>query len=235
MGLEFVSIVVRTEDVFGIAIPDKDAMELDTVGKYYEYVLTKVQDLCSGKCLSSSLFYRIRQALAELFGVSRNQVGPYTDIDSLIPSRSLKEHWKQLEDHLGLRLPPLVRPEWLSRGITLTSAGLILLWILAVLNWLPRSMHHSPWAYLAAALLVPIAAYRATASLAVCIPADCKDIQGLVGRMVKDNFRKIAEQERSYNPTDVWETVRSIIVDELSVNPDEVTREARFVADLGCG
>lgn len=33
--------------------------------------------------------------------------------------------------------------------------------------------------------------------------------------------------------TTVYERVRQVIVDQLGVNPDEVTREAHFVNDLG--
>lgn len=37
-----------------------------------------------------------------------------------------------------------------------------------------------------------------------------------------------------WNPPDVWRTLKAIIEDQLQVDPEEITPEARFVEDLRC-
>src|SRR5690242_6979352 len=72
MGLEMVDIVIQTEDAFNITISDTDVYYLDTVGKYYEYVMDKVRQSTPSQCLTSVAFYRLRKAFIEVFGISRN-------------------------------------------------------------------------------------------------------------------------------------------------------------------
>ena len=42
MGLDVVELVMRTEEVFGIAIADEDAEHANSVGKLYEVVCTQL-------------------------------------------------------------------------------------------------------------------------------------------------------------------------------------------------
>ena len=37
---------------------------------------------------------------------------------------------------------------------------------------------------------------------------------------------------KGWNPQDIWDTLRPVIVDETGVKLEEVTREARIVEDL---
>lgn len=55
MGLEMVDLVLGAKDAFGVAISYEDAERLDTVGKFYEYMLRRLQTKSgSGTCLTSS-------------------------------------------------------------------------------------------------------------------------------------------------------------------------------------
>ena len=42
MGLDVVEIVMRTEEVFAITIPDEDAERANTVGKLYEIICARL-------------------------------------------------------------------------------------------------------------------------------------------------------------------------------------------------
>lgn len=42
MGLDTVEIILRTEEVFGISLPDNDCAQVRTVGDLYRLVLDKV-------------------------------------------------------------------------------------------------------------------------------------------------------------------------------------------------
>lgn len=92
------------------------------------------------------MFYRVRRALMEIAGVSRNAIRPDTPTATLLSEHSRRAQWKTLSELTGVMLPPLER-------------------------------------------------HRA----------------------------------------EIWEKLREIMVDELVVEPDEITKDAQFVRDLRLG
>jgi acyl carrier protein len=50
MGLDLVEVVMRTEEVFSISIPDEDAEQIRTVGDLYRIVLEKLSLPYLGSC-----------------------------------------------------------------------------------------------------------------------------------------------------------------------------------------
>jgi hypothetical protein len=92
-----------------------------------------------------------------------------------------------------------------------------------------------------------IAAYVALASLFVCgflaarltepfaqYPAQTfatyRDLSRLV---LAHNYTALSRQFGTWNPTDVWDALRIIIVEQLGVTPEMVTKDALLVSDLG--
>ena len=49
------------------------------------------------------------------------------------------------------------------------------------------------------------------------------------------NYAKLSHRFNNWNPADIWDALRIIIVDHYDVKPEAVTRQTRFVEDLGMG
>ena len=58
MGLDGVEIVMRTEETFGIEIPDKIAQQILTPAALVDFVAANVPLKPTEECLSQQLFYR---------------------------------------------------------------------------------------------------------------------------------------------------------------------------------
>ena len=71
MGLDAVELVMRVEEEFGIEIPDAEAEEATTVGKLYELVLSKLKPDNRDVCLTSTAFYRTRQAFINVLQIPK--------------------------------------------------------------------------------------------------------------------------------------------------------------------
>lgn len=56
----------------------------------------------------------------------------------------------------------------------------------------------------------------------------CGDLSAYVTKALNARGDMRAEAE-------VWEQLKQIIVEQIGVKPEEVSREAKFVEDLGCG
>jgi acyl carrier protein len=54
-----------------------------------------------------------------------------------------------------------------------------------------------------------------------------------VGLLYEYVLRRLEEKGREVDRQKVWETLREIIIDETGVRADKVTKEARFIDDLG--
>jgi acyl carrier protein len=54
-----------------------------------------------------------------------------------------------------------------------------------------------------------------------------------VGLLYEYVLRKLEEKGRDVDRQKAWETLRETIINETGVRPDKVTKEARFIDDLG--
>ncbi|SIO66468.1 acyl carrier protein [Singulisphaera sp. GP187] len=234
MGLDTVELVIETEQTFGIKINDRDAEQITTVGGLYRYVLTKLegQESPSPTCKSAAVFYRIRRALGETLGIERDRVRPSTDIEDLIASNGRRRAWNELRNTLNLDLPGLVYPDWVG----LFQFGAFLLGLVtAVASFTPAlPAEVAPWSLLVSfSLLSTVLILGYMDSIAVSFPAGCHSVRGLVFQVVALNYGNMMATARQWNAHEVWEALRILVGQQAGVDPDELTEDTSFVADLG--
>jgi hypothetical protein len=82
-------------------------------------------------------------------------------------------------------------------------------------------------------LLVGVALAFVTSPFAIYPRRAFASFEGLTNVVLAHNFSKLSERFRAGAPSDIWNAVRSIVVEQLGVRPEAVTPSARFVEDLG--
>ncbi len=233
MGLDLVELTMEVEETFGIAIPDADAAGIVTVGELHRYVVEKLRageaTLTMSGCRSRAAFYRLRRALVEGLGVERRGIRPATVMGSLVAPRGRRDSWVRLEQALGVRLPRLVRPKALV--ITLT----VFIMTAAVVVGLFGASVGAPGLDVLAsvfALGITLAVLAAwfTIPFATAIPPACATVRDAVGAVI---LHAPPSAREGLDPDTVWLMLRSLIVEQLGVHPDEVVEGASFVGDLG--
>lgn len=235
MGLDTVELVMEVEETFGIAIPDADAEKIATVGALHRYVVAKLgldaSPRARSRCPSQAAFHRLRRALVEGLGVERSIVRPDSTMAVLVAARGRKDAWSRFEQALGVPLPRLVRPAGLVNGL----AAWIVVAVLTIAAF--ESAARMPAEALIASILgLPIAlallAAWLTVPFATAIPPCCATVRDIVGVAL---FRDPGPIRDEIGPDTVWTILRTIIVVQLGVRPDEVVEDASFVDDLGAG
>lgn len=224
MGLEMVDIVLQTEDAFSIYIADEDMFNIVTVGQYYDYIVAKLDESHCTKCVSSVVFYRLRRAVCSCLGVDRKAIRPDTDLVALLPPRSHKKIWSDLVETSDLVFPPLIPPKWGNYIAALGTGGFV---VAALLQ------HSLLVGYVAVIFLAAL--YFAASPLETSAFENAATIRSMVELLVQTNRGRLLEKERIWSPDEIWDTLVGIIVNALGVDAQEVTREAKFVADLGAG
>ena len=229
MGLDAVELIMAVEEAFDIEIPDREAEKLGTVGQMYAFIVNKLAFDQSRRCLSSAVFYRARQALIDLSGVPRQSVSPSAPMEALLPSGGRRSAWQNLSRVMEVRLPHLKPPRWL--GLLSGSLGLTLL-IACFAAYFVYPIAIAACYWLGSALLVWIA-NRAAAPFAVEIPAECATVGGTVRAILRLNYGTRTGTRRRWDPNEVWETLRRLIVEQLGVPLEAVTADAFLVDNLG--
>lgn len=229
MGLDSVELLMAVEEAFDIAIPDDEAGRIDTVGRLYALIIDKLFRNQSRRCPSSVLFYRTRRALMDQHGVPRKNVTPATPMESLLPRQGRRMHWQELGHGMGVSLPHLRIPQPLSR---FCGALALVQFLICLALYFAYPVFPAISYTLVCALLAWMAYQRMTV-MAVQVPAEC----ATVGDTVRSALRRGGEMPppagRSWDPGEVWETLRRVIVDQLDVSPEAVTVEADLVRDFG--
>lgn len=134
MGLDLVEIVVRTEDAFGIKIPDTDAALITTPRELADFVAAKVPLSDEPSCLSQQAFYFLRERFQSHLSFSRQAFRPNTPLEKLVPKQNRKLIWAALQTEAGANaLPDLVRPFWLF--CTLAASTVLVFIYAAFLIW----------------------------------------------------------------------------------------------------
>jgi hypothetical protein len=241
MGLDLVELVIKVEETFTIQINDRDASEIITVGQLYRYVLERVAVQEGDPCLTSRAFYGLRRSFQTELGVSRDRVRPRADIEELLPRPGRKQHWESLGEALRVHLPDLRRPSWLQDvlGWCVIATGLTL--FLGILLFAGFSSvlgmgGFITYLFLALTLvLLNVLAFALTSPFAIELPAHCRSVRGLVETAVASGCMAAEPNDRRWSRATVWVALRLVIVDVLGVHPEEVTDNARFVADFGAG
>ena len=243
MGLELVEIVMDVEKTFAIRLPHIEGSYISTVGQLYDCIVKTLSEKQSVTCLTSHVFYRLRNALQSARGLARRQIRPSTPLERIIPLSARRTTWKKLEQALAEHVPTLRRPRPLS--VVLAVVAIVLGWFgtfgLVFESDLKRMIARPAVAFGCMFFFVPAAAFFGlvglwfTAPLAVVLPAGIRTVGDLARAVVAMNYGDPAKEERQWSTEEIWRTLQNIIVDVLAVDPGEITREARFVEDLGAG
>lgn len=227
MGLDVVEMVMRVEEEFDIAIEDEEATFINTVGQLHNLILAKTGLLDPGRCQSSATFYRLRRSLVDLSVAPRRSLRPTTSIATLVPAANRRHIWKSWGENAGVKLPALEKPQWMRGGL-----WLILGLAMCVGPFYWNSSDSAVISYYIIFIAFCVLLYRWSELHAIHLPAGCATVGGVTKAVMKINYGINAEPRDAQNAEEVWRKLKAILVDELSVEPDEITPDAQFVRDL---
>jgi len=111
MSLDSVEMLYAIEEEFGLEIPYDVAGNMVTVGDTFNYLKGRAMTVAPEDCLSQQLFYKLRRALIENYGVKRHMIFPDTVLSDLISMGEIEEGWPYLKLLIDLRTPSFKESE----------------------------------------------------------------------------------------------------------------------------
>jgi hypothetical protein len=105
MGLDGVEIVMRTEETFGIEIPDNIAARILTPAALIDFVAANVPLKPTNECLSQQLFYRLRRGFRSQLKALTSAFDLDTPLKDILHKDQWPRVWQAIRDEVG-------QPEW---------------------------------------------------------------------------------------------------------------------------
>jgi hypothetical protein len=105
MGLDGVEIVMRTEETFGIEIPDKIAQQILTPAALVDFVAANVPMKPTEECLSQQLFYRLRRGFRSQLKALSSSFNLDTPLREILHKDQWSQVWAAIRAEVG-------QPEW---------------------------------------------------------------------------------------------------------------------------
>jgi hypothetical protein len=229
MSLDVVELVMNIEERFGVRIPDRDAEKIRTLGELFHFLQDQQCLSLQGACLSSAAFYRARRALCRLFGHARRGISPQSSLEELLPAKGRRGHWQRFREEMApFSLPDLQRPGWLRRFLAARKASLALAGMLGVLLRQPALL-----ALVLTGAVLSALADRLTRPLAVCLPAGCGSMRGLVYQAIGGDRDRAHAALQQMTERELWDEMCLVVSHHLGVEKDRLTPDTEFADMLG--
>ena len=258
MGMDFVDIMMRLEESFDIRLENEDFQEppepgsktprlRTTVGDLYEIVREK-RSRDTPRRASASLedkaLKEVHQGLAAVLDVPHEQIERDGSLEELIAEPVRNRLWRRLKRQLRMKLPSLkprhkwyLVASWSSAFVTASIAFSALL--------LTEPHDSESMASFVVGLVICTAISIAISQVFVEVlvtlpvwpfvefPQGLQTVGDLAQSILALNRTHFVELCGSDPDDDIWESLRFIIADVLAVDPDQVTKDADLIRDLG--
>jgi hypothetical protein len=224
--------LVRTiEHSFGIKFTEDELVHAKTLGAMARTIYKKSGHPVSPQCLSAITFYKLRRAFVELFAARRAEISPATSLYELMPWRTRKKQWRNIQDYLNYALPQLGWPLWLlGFALLLTVSIFYVLFNFKVL-----------WAMAAASVLVGIVGFISVLAL-VCValnplarefPRGCVTVGDLTKLALARNYGNIAAKHGVSSEKELVQALKQLVAAETASDVEKLSSDTRFPEDLG--
>jgi hypothetical protein len=229
-GEDSTELVGTIEQAFGIKLSEDDLVHAETIGALARIVLAKLEHPITQQCLSAVMFYKLRRAFIESFGIPRAKIVPATSLYDLMPWKSRKKYWREVQDRLNYTLPQLKWPLWL-----------VAVWLL----WTGSTLYFVFGLKMLTALGVPsmllaiIAAVSVLVLMAVVLsplgrefPGSCKTFGDLVKLFLARNYGKLAARHGMSSKAEATQSLLQLIGSETGSDVDKLSLETPFPQGL---
>jgi len=218
MGLDLLELTMACEEEFGIIMDEPDVVDCATPKLVADYIYTRVRRSNKDSCLSQQGFYKIRKELVDKFGLKRREIRPNTGIRTILGDE-IKKNWQSLHKAVGTKyFPPLKRNRSFFVATVVGIPAIVVL-PLYVIDFPP------PIICIFFVIGVVLSNYI-THKMGDQIPGELTYISDLIPYIT-------CSKSKVWSHGDILEKVMDITSEQLGIERRFITRDSKFVEDLG--
>jgi len=211
---EIENLLFKIESSFDIKFGDTELAHVTTFGELCDIITNKIKLENTYDCTTQQAFYKLRNAVTDIFQVDKKTVSTDMLLSDLLPRKDRKTKIKQLETKLGYKLNILRPPHWItSTLIFLFVAGLVGLFVNFKIGLI--------------ILAISVVGLRISKELGNEI--DLETFGQLIERMTRENYLKVRRNPETYNKTEIENIITDLFADFYDLDKSKLKRDATFV------
>ena len=154
-------------------------------------------------------------------------------MDSIIPKSNRLRHWHSLTEDLGLKLPSLCIPTYLSTILLLAFLFMLIISLFGGCFGITNPSFR--WSCGLCAIVFAITSYGISSLFASRIPNQCYTVADTSNYVLSEYFAGKLRNRDLLNNQDVWYLVQDIVSKQFGIEHHKITVNLRFVEDIGMG
>jgi len=238
MGLEIVDVVINLENALRIQIPDDEFVKANirTVGDFHDYLVGRIPEMRRAeddqRCLTSHIFYRLRQSLCTATGLSAKLIRPTTTLDEIRRESGVSELRTPLSEATGLKLPG---QGWSGICSIIMVSCVVLV---ASAFWMGQQAFGAFPGATAFWVVVSVGlgcllGYYAAAPYRPDFDSKYRTVADLTRAVITWNLPVVREEYGKLTPSDVWSILQETLIVCVSVKIESVERDTKLTDILG--
>jgi len=231
MGIDILNLVTQVERRFSIEIQDRDIQSMSTVGELHDFILSRVPIAPAGTCLQAAAFVELESGVRTCG--FENRFGPSTELATVLPKTNRRQTWRRLSSAIDLKLPDLVKPAIVFVAYVVV-ASLLSFTIMLYLAGDNASVAMILGIYFPALTFSLWLGSVVTRPFEREFGSELRTFRDLSERILVLNAKELSGRHGDMGKNDTWIVLKSILMDVLGVEDQEITRNADIYKDLGC-
>ena len=231
MGMDTIEILMKVEDTFDIKIPDREAEKILTVGDFHDVVWRQLYSKSGERCKSQSLFYKLRQSVAQSFNFPAQQLQLGTSPNEVFPWQNRRQTYFAFAQSNNLKLPNLILASPLATLLD-TFGYITILGGLAASITLINFFDYSKWT-----LLMPVLGIALTMLLSNLFEPrrtviEAPNIRSFTEQTLALNYATIMTEQGTNRP-EMEIVINHIIAHMAGLDIRKIKPEKKISDDLG--
>jgi acyl carrier protein len=228
MGLDYLELILETEESFGVRLRDEDLAKAVTPQALGDLVYEQLEKTNEELCQSQKAFYILRNALMKKYGLKRNGITPEYNLSGIIPAENQKEHWLKIKELVkARRWPKLLLPPWLSILGIVTSIIIVTILPVLVIMLLP---FWPAWLGFFGGVGIAVLFWKAFGKITFRFRQNIPDKYRVLRELVK--FVKTSDHMK-WTRDQVQKQLKEIIMRKFGIKESQYNDDGRFKEDLG--
>lgn len=231
MGLDSVDLLVKIEKTFGISISDHEAEEIETVEELHNTVWGKLDHQNKEKCISQSLFYKIRQYVIDNFKSQKKNFLLSTNLNEVFPKKNRKDFYLKFSQNLNIEAPNLTLNESWNKflnyfGMIIILGGLLISAILIIV------FDYTKWSLVTPILGIILTAIISKKLEPLRTTINPSLVLDFIPKLVSLNYSTLSQKD-GISRIEMESIINHLIADAAGLEIDLITSDKKICHDLG--
>jgi hypothetical protein len=206
-------IVVKLEKSFAIKFDKNAFLNVKTFGDLCDVIESHIKYDNKEDCTKQQAFYKIRTAISETQLIDKKIISLDAKLVDLFPRRNRRQQVKIFQRQLGVNLNFLTYPGWLALTLII---GVLASFIAFFFDW----------KIAVSGIIFFAIAFRVADKLAKDLAVET--VEELTEKAAAEHYIDMRRSKLTVNRNEILDTIKEAFNTRLSINKEQLTRDAKF-------